>query len=148
MQKRFSKFILLVAFLVQIACGTDCSTVDCASQGGTLHFRVFKDGENALFGDTIRIPHDSIRFFVTITDTSRYDIPIEYNNSEQSILLSMEQNVSYILQIDSLTSDTFRVQAIPAGMDDCCKIYQLNSATKNGQAFCIEGCNAIFDIQL
>ncbi len=143
-------FILLFLFsiiLIHVSCGVDCSKVNCASPGGTLTFRVTKDGKNALFG-TDSIAHDSVRLYVTITDTSSYDIPIQYDPITESIRLNMDQDVTYILRIDTLRSDTFKVFADPAGMDDCCKIYQLNSATKNGQLLCGNGCNEVFEIQL
>ncbi|MGB3080771.1 MAG: hypothetical protein WBB31_16945 [Saprospiraceae bacterium] len=143
-------FILLFLFsimLIHVSCGVDCSKVNCASPGGTLTFKVTKDGKNALFG-TDSISHDSIRLFVTITDTSSYDIPIQYDPISGDMRLNMDQDVTYILKIDSLRNDTFQVFAVPAGMDDCCKLYQLNSATKNGQNLCGNGCNETFEIQL
>ncbi|MEP6795300.1 MAG: hypothetical protein ABJB16_13305 [Saprospiraceae bacterium] len=126
----------------------DCSKVDCASPGGTLTFKVTKDGKNALYGTNQIINHDSVSLYVTITDTSSYDIPIQYDSISETIRLNMDQDVRYILRIDSLRSDTFEVFALPAGMDDCCKLYQLQSAKKNGQFFCGDGCNEVFEIQL
>lgn len=147
MMNIFIKFLFIYLCLMQISCGVDCSKVNCASPGGTLNFRVLKDGKNALFG-TDSISHDSVRLYVTITDTSSYDIPIQYDPVSKSIRLNMDQDVRYILKIDTLRNDTFEVFAVPSGMDDCCKLYQLNSANKNGQFLCGDGCNETLDIQL
>ncbi len=146
----FIKFLFIYLCLMQISCGVDCSKVNCASPGGTLRFKVFKDGKNALYGTNPmhEIDHDSVRLYVTINDTSAYDIPIQYDTLTESIRLNMDQDVTYILKIDTLRNDTFQVFALPAGMDDCCKLYQLNSATKNGQNLCGNGCNETFEIQL
>ena len=148
MCRYFIPLFLFSIILIHVSCGVDCSQVNCASPGGTLRFRVLKDGKNALFGDTSAINHDSVRLYVTITDTSSYDIPIKYDTLSETIGLNMDQDVEYILRIDTLRNDTFKVFTVPAGMDDCCELYHLNSASKNGQFLCGDGCNDVIDVHL
>lgn len=144
----FIKFLFIGLCLMQISCGVDCSKVNCASPGGTLRFKVMKDGKNALYGMPHAIEQDSVSLYVTITDTSTYDIPIKFDSISETIELNMDQDVRYILKIDTFRTDTFEVFALPVGMDDCCKLYQLDSAKKNGQFFCGDGCNEVFEIQI
>lgn len=142
------KFLFIGLCLMQISCGVDCSKVNCASPGGTLIVKVLKDGKNALYGMPHAVEQDSVRLYVTITDSTSYDIPIERDTPSETIILNMDQDVRYILKIDTFRTDTFEVFALPAGMDDCCKLYQLQSAKKNGQFLCGEGCNEVYEIQL
>lgn len=133
---------------INFSCGVDCSKVECASPGGVLKFRVLKDGKDALFVNNHEIDHDSLKVYVPITDTSSYNIAVQYDTSAQLIHLNLDQDVKYVLEISPFLKDTFEVFALPSGMDDCCKIYQLTSAKKNGQSFCQDGCNEIYEINL
>lgn len=154
MKEQLIKIILFFTIIFQIACGEDCSQVPCASPGGTLTIKVTRDGKNALFGtDTIsQISHDSVRFYAPITDTSTYKssyiIEIPYDSVSQTIKLNLKDEVLYVLELDTFRRDSFRVFSLSTGMDDCCKYYQLNSASKNGQFLCGDGCHEIIELQL
>lgn len=144
--KKYSLIIILFASLLFHFGCLNCRLVECSPNGGFVQLRLMKDGQNALFGPGAIVNIDSVEFY--ISEGFKYNFPIFYFDSTQSIGMYLDNGARYILELPGIQSDTLIANTIITEMGECCPTYKLSSVTRNGQTICLDNCSEIIVVEL
>ncbi|MEO6132099.1 MAG: hypothetical protein ABIQ02_09645 [Saprospiraceae bacterium] len=120
--------------------------MDCKGQSGIIKLKLTKDGQDALIGPAAFINRDSVKFFIPGSEVNPNQA--HFNALTNTMDLFLEGQFTYVLELDSIRTDTILPKFTRIGRTDCCEIYEVSNVRVNGNIICQNGCTEIIEIQL
>ena len=108
--------------------------------------RLLRNGNNVLYGPDAFVDHDSVKHFV-LSDF-KLENPITFIDTFQSVYFFIPEGFPSIIEINGVSSDTFRITTEVIEVNDCCKGFQVTSVIRNGIVICTGECEDVIDVEI
>lgn len=143
---RFTVSTFIVFLILLLYSGCTCLKVDCKENGGFVTLRLLRNGNNVFYGPDALSEKDSVKHFV-ISDF-KLENSVYFLDTFQSVYFFIPEGFPSIIEINGISSDTFRITTEVLDMDECCTGYRVTSVLMNGIVICIGECEEVIDVEI